>query len=422
MKFPSIILMLTGFLIWPGLFLVTPAQARVIQAEWEYQQSESLAGFRLYYENNPVCETTDPTARSLNCTVEAPDGEAQFTLTAFFQDATESPPSAPFSYIFSSTLKAIFTSDVVEGESPLPVSFDATSSTGDIVSYEWLFGDGETGSGNLANHIFTTAGSYTVTLKVTDDTGATDKATASIIVTTTSVLNTPPHAVISSSSSVGDAPLQVQFDGSGSTDGEGSIISYTWDMGDGGTATGPKVTYTYYTPGNFKATLTVTDEGGLSDSLSTPVLVGTPENVKENKKPTAVISASKNKGAAPLAVSFDASGSVDPDGKITKYTWNFGDGSTSKAVSARHTFRQPATYSVTLSVTDNLGAQSPVATYTVNVLAPGTEATPPPDAFNRALPFIINLLLHQALVEALDPDGEALQNKEPIIQNVNQEQ
>ena len=414
MKFPSIILMLTGFLIWPGLALVFPVQARVIQAEWEYQHSESLAGFRLYYENNPVCETTDPTARSLNCSVEAPDGEVQFTLTAFFQDETESPHSSPFSYIFSSTLKAIFTADVVEGESPLPVSFDATSSTGSIVSYEWLFGDGETGSGNIANHIFTTTGNYTVTLKVTDDTGAIDQETRSITVTNPSVLNTPPHAVISSSSSVGDAPLHVQFDGSGSTDSEGTIISYTWDMGDGGTATGPKVTYTYFTPGNFKATLTVADEGGLSNSISTPVLVGTPENDKNNKKPTAVISASKNKGFSPLAVSFDASGSVDPDGKITKYTWNFGDGTIAKSVSARHTFTQPATYSVTLSVTDNLGAQSPVALYTIKVLVPGSEEKPPPDTFNKALPFIINLLLHQVLVDDLNPDGEAFQNQEPL--------
>lgn len=413
--------MLTGLLIWPGLVLVTPVQARVIQAEWEYQSTENLAGFRLYYENKPVCETTDPTARSINCTVDAPDGEAQFTLAAFFQDGTESPHSAPFSYIFSSTLKAIFTADVVEGESPLPVSFDATSSTGNIVSYEWLFGDGETGSGNITNHTFTTAGNYTVTLKVTADTGAIDRETASIIVTSPTVLNTPPRAVISTSSSVGDAPLQVQFDGAGSTDGEGSIISYTWDMGDGGTATGPKVTYTYYTPGNFKATLTVTDEGGLSDSISTPVLVGTPKNDKDNKKPTAVISASKNKGAAPLAVSFDASDSVDPDGKITKYSWNFGDGTSAKDVSARHIFDQPATYSITLSVTDNLGAQSPLATYTVDVLAPGSEVEPPPDAFNKALPFIINLLLHRALVDILDPAEEAFQSEVPLSQGANPE-
>lgn len=415
MRLSSIILILTGFLISQGFGLVAPAQSRVIQAAWEYQYNESLAGFRLYYENNPVCETTDPSATSMSCTVDAPDGEARFTLTAFFKDEAESPHSAPFSYIFSSTLKAIFTPDVVEGESPLPVSFDATSSTGNIVSYEWLFGDGETGSGNIANHIFTTAGNYTVTLKVTDDTGATDKATASIIVTTTSVLNTPPRAVISSSSSVGDAPLQVQFDGSGSTDSDGSIISYTWDMGDGGTATGPKVSYTYYTPGNFKATLTVTDEGGLSDSTSTPVLVGTPEKVKDNKNPTAVISASKNKGAAPLSVTFDASGSIDPDGKISKYAWNFGDGSSAKGVSARHTFDQPATFSVTLSVTDDLGAQSELARYTVNVFEPGTEV------FNKALPFVINLLLNRPLLDNLDPAPEASQTEEPLTNNANLE-
>ncbi|MHB8790254.1 MAG: PKD domain-containing protein [Desulfobulbaceae bacterium] len=393
--------------------LVAPIQSRVIQTEWEYQYNENLSGFRLYHENNPVCEKTDPTATSMNCEVEAPDGETQFTLTAFFQDNTESPHSAPFFYIFSSALKAIFNADVLEGESPLPVSFDATSSTGNIVLYEWLYGDGETGNGNIVNHIFPFAGNYTVKLKVNDDIGAFDQETTSIAVTTPSAVNTSPNAVISTSTTVGNAPLQVQFDGSGSTDGDGSIISYAWDMGDGGVSTGPQTTYTYYTPGNFNATLTVTDEGGLTDSISTPVLVGAPKENGDNQKPTAVIIASKSTGIAPLSVSFDASGSFDPDGKITKYSWNFGDGSSATGISVHHNFVQTATYTVTLRVTDNLGVQSELAQYNVAVLKPGTVIEPPPGGTTGAMPFVINLLLNGAPLSNLQMEGEASQAENP---------
>jgi PKD repeat protein len=410
MKFPSIVLMLPGILIMPGL--VAPTQSRVIQAEWEYQHNESLAGFRLYYENNPVCESTDPTASSMNCSVEAPDGEARFTLTAFFQDDTESPHSSPFFYIFSSSLKAIFNADVLEGESPLPVSFDATPSTGNIVSYDWLFGDGQTGNGNLVNHIFTTAGNYTVKLKVNDDTGAFDQETASIVVTTPSVANMPPHAVLSSSMTVGNAPLQVQFDGSGSTDSDGSIISYTWAMGDGGTANGPQATYTYLTPGNYTATLTVTDEGGLSDSVSTPVLVGTSTDVGDNKLPIALITANKDSGPAPLSVSFDGSQSNDPDGSIAKYEWNFGDGSSATGVSPQHTFAKPAVYTVTLKVTDNKGGQSKLAKFNVRVMKPGTVVETTPDKPSKVLPYVINLLLNKPPLSSLKTNNEADQEEE----------
>lgn len=410
MKRLPIALILPCMLILPGL--VVPAQARVIRAQWEYGSNESLAGFRLYYENNPLCELTDPSARSMTCDVDAPDGQALFTLTAFFQDATESLHSAPFYYIFSSTLRALFNADPLAGESPLPVSLDATPSTGNIVSFDWLFGDGESGNGNIVNHTFTTAGNYAVNLKVTDEAGAFDQETASIVVTTPSATNTPPHAVISSSVTVGNAPLQVQFDGSGSSDSDGTIVSYTWAMGDGGTANGPQATYTYLTPGNYTATLTVTDEGGLSDSVSTPVLVGTPTDDGGNKLPIAIITASKDSGPAPLSVSFDGSQSNDPDGSIAKYEWNFGDGSSTTGVSPQHTFAKPAVYTVTLKVTDNKGGQSKLAKFNVRVMKPGTVDKPTPDKTSEVMPYVINLLLNKPPLSSLETNSETDQVEE----------
>lgn len=75
---------------------------------------------------------------------------------------------------------AAFTVDVTEGSAPLEVRFDASSSTdpdGQIVSYDWAFGDGNTGSGRVVTHTYQTPGAYTPSLTVTDDRGATHTAT-----------------------------------------------------------------------------------------------------------------------------------------------------------------------------------------------------------------------------------------------------
>ena len=389
MKYALLILIFAGIMILPSNVV---SLSRDIHVEWEYQYNESLAGFRLYYEGNLTCETTDPSATSMDCTIDAPDGESFFTLTSFFQDGTESPHSDTFFYIFSSDLKAILTADTLAGESPLIVAFDATSSTGNIVSYEWLFGDGETGSGNIVNHTFISAGNFNVILKVIDDTGAFDQETVSIVVTSPSVINNPPNAVISSSASVGDAPLQVQFDGTGSSDSDGTIISYEWDLGDGGTATGEQVTYTYSTEGTFNATLTITDNGGLTDTVSTPVIVNEPPG-GVNIPPNAIISASISSGYMPLTVSFDAGQSNDPDGEIISYTWNFGDGTNVSGISVNHKFSQPAVYTVTLKVTDNMGTNSQLASYIVTVLDPDKKPEPLPDEALQSLPAIYYLLL-----------------------------
>jgi PKD repeat protein len=81
----------------------------------------------------------------------------------------------------------------------------------------------------------------------------------------------PPTAVLSANPTSGTAPLTVQFDGSQSTDQDGSIVSYAWTFGDGGSASGPTVSHTYAAAGSYTATLTVTDNTGLTSSSSTTI-------------------------------------------------------------------------------------------------------------------------------------------------------
>ena len=85
---------------------------------------------------------------------------------------------------------ASFSVDVAEGSAPLEVRFDASASSdpdGSIASYAWSFGDGATGSGRAAIHVYQNAGSYTPRLTVTDDRGASASQTGDPI-----TVNSPP--------------------------------------------------------------------------------------------------------------------------------------------------------------------------------------------------------------------------------------
>ncbi len=165
----------------------------------------------------------------------------------------------------------------------------------------------------------------------------------------------PPTAVAATQGYVpGYSPIDVIFDGSGSIAGEpeGSITLYEWDFGDGSTGTGVAPTHNYTAPGDYLVTLTVSDNNTppltANDSITVEV---------QNRPPVAsATTSSPTSGAAPLTVDFDGSGSLDEDGTIATYSWNFGDGSTSNQPSPSHEYTNWGELTATLTVTDNLGA------------------------------------------------------------------
>ena len=89
----------------------------------------------------------------------------------------------------------------------------------------------------------------------------------------TKIGNVSPVAQISANPSSGAPPLAVHFDGSASSDPDGTIGAYTWDFGDGSSGTGPTADHTYASAGSFTATLTVTDDAGAKGSSSTQIRV-----------------------------------------------------------------------------------------------------------------------------------------------------
>ncbi|MGR8980705.1 MAG: PKD domain-containing protein [Gammaproteobacteria bacterium] len=168
------------------------------------------------------------------------------------------PPMASFSYSCSE----------------LTCTFDgnASSDDGSIVEYGWDFGDNNSGTGAEIGHTFANAGSYQVRLTVTDDEGASDDEIQTVIVT--DFANQAPTA----SFTVNCSGLTCDFDASGSSDSDGSIVNFTWDFGDGGIGSGVTASHGYAAGGSFNVTLTVVDNDGANDSVSnTAVTTVTPD-------------------------------------------------------------------------------------------------------------------------------------------------
>lgn len=147
------------------------------------------------------------------------------------------------------------------GSIPLTVSFDGSASydpDGTIAGYTWDFGDGTFGSGATCSHTYTTVGQFTPRLSVVDDAGASAAAALGSIATDDPL----PVACASVTPTNGVIPLAVSFNGSASSDPNGSIVAYAWSFGDGGTGAGATCNHTYTNAGTFTATLTVTSNTG----------------------------------------------------------------------------------------------------------------------------------------------------------------
>ncbi len=128
----------------------------------------------------------------------------------------------------------------------------------------------------------TTPGTYYVSV---DGVGKGDPLTAGftdygsvgqyvVSVTTQATASQPPTAVLSATPTSGTAPLTVNFNAAGSTDSDGTIVSYAWNFGDGGSQTGGATAQrTYSSAGTYTASLTVTDNAGLTDSKTVVITV-----------------------------------------------------------------------------------------------------------------------------------------------------
>jgi PKD repeat protein len=180
------------------------------------------------------------------------------------------------------------------GTVPLTVGFSSANSSdpdGSIVAYSWNFGDGNSSTNPNPVHVYNSAETFTAVLTVTDNSGLSDTESVTITAIEPSS-NQPPVAVAEADITSGPAPLNVNFFGQNSSDPDGSIVSYSWNFGDGNTSSQTNPSHTYNNVGNYTATLNVTDNNGATNSRSLGInvqsqsppasnytLVATPESV-----------------------------------------------------------------------------------------------------------------------------------------------
>ena len=279
------------------------------------------------------------------------------------------------------------------------VQFDATASAdsdGSIANYSWNFGDGSTDVGSLVWHQFSAAGTYVVTLTVTDDDGATDSMSHAVQVGPS---NQSPVAAFTFTPPTPPVNGWVQFNASASSDPDGSIVNYAWNFGDGSTDIGNTVWHRFSGAGIYGVTLTVTDDDGAANTSTQTIQVGG----SVNSAPTASFAYLPASPTIGEWVRFDGTGSTDSDGSISSHQWSFGDGTVSvSGPVVYHQFTGAGTYVVSLIVTDDDGATDTA----VQSIGVGTVLQPPVALFTFApvTPVVGQSVFFNAST-SYDPDG-----------------
>ncbi|MEM7656545.1 MAG: PKD domain-containing protein, partial [Bacteroidota bacterium] len=233
-----------------------------------------------------------------------------------------------------------------QGCVPFEVDFSDQSTvvSSPLVSWNWDFGDGNSSSLQEPMHTYTQAGTYPVSLTVTDAIGCS--ATASESITATA----PPVAEFSANDSMGCAPKVIIFNNFSS--GAHPIVSYAWDFGDGGTSIQQTPSHLYDQDGVYTVSLTVTDINGCTSTLTRP-------NYIRLSHPTADFSVNQANGC--IGAEFAFTDESIGDTTLVGWLWDFGDGQVSTEQNPIHSFDTDGSYAVTLVITNLFGCRDTIS-------------------------------------------------------------
>lgn len=255
--------------------------------------------------------------------------------------------------------KAVFAPASPEVCRNTPLIFASTGiNSANIQSWSWDFGDGSAVLPNpiSVTHTYTTAGTYTVKLVITDVLGCKDSMTHTVNVygATAAFQPSVPAACIYNA--------QVTFNDQSVSDGQHPITSWEWNYGDGITEvlTAPPFSHHYTAAGVYTVTLTVTDSYGCKDKVSrtSAVIIS---------KPVADFYSPDTASCVDKPVSFIN----NSWGVVLDYTWNFGDGQGSSAINPVHSYANTGLYTVQLLVVDLYGCRDSITkTDYINISLP----------------------------------------------------
>lgn len=273
------------------------------------------------------------------------------------------------------------------------VTFDGSFSfdfDGQIVSYAWDFdGDGQPDATEaIVSFTFPAAGTYDIALTVVDDAGNEDTIITSVTVSGETTIRPstslqPPVADFSYMPAQPQTGETILFNGTSSSDFDGQIISFAWDFnGDGVIDSMESIgSIVYSSPGSYAVSLTVTDDGGNTDSVTYTVIVGGEEQAPTppsttTQLPIADFQISPAEPAPGQRVLLNGTSSLDLGGSIVEFSWDFNEDGIVDATApiVETQFDAPGTYSVSLTVTDNDGNTD---TISQNIVVSG-EAQPVP--------------------------------------------
>ena len=260
------------------------------------------------------------------------------------------------------------------------------------LSYRWDLGDGSTAEGPEVEHGYPKAGRYQVVLTA-DDGGSGD--CARVRLEHALLVNAPPRAEAGDDLVVAPGET-VALDGSASSDPDGAIARYAWDLGDGTRAEGVRVLHAYGQPGSYVAELGVTDNTGLANNRDLDRIA-----IRVNAPPVPALALDPAVPCAGQDVVFDGSGSRDPDGTLRDRQWTFGDGGTAQGERVLHRFAEPGRYTLTLGVADD----SAVANATAVMVREVAVNRPPRAEIDGPIAGCPGEALRFAATRSLDPDG-----------------
>ena len=215
-------------------------------ARWETpaETTPTYKAMKLYRNYDGLKSTFGDT--SVSCAVANPDN-----LSAFAAERTS-----------DGALTVMVISKVLSGDTPVTLNVSGFGSAAKAQVWQLT-------STNTITHL----ADLPVAGGVVNTRVPSQSITLVVIPSGTSTGNRPPVARISATPTSGGSPLVVAFDGSGSTDPDGTIASYAWDFGDGQQATGAKTSHTYTKGGTFTVTLTVKDNTGATASTTVSIQV-----------------------------------------------------------------------------------------------------------------------------------------------------